>query len=246
MPESGSTFAAPPETTGALPKYIQISEMLIRRMAAGQLPEGTRLPPERELAQSLGISVGTLRKSLADLEEKGLLERIQGSGNYVRHRPDVPSVYAFFRIERVEGGGLPTARVLSVDRLPKPESAPPFGSGPDAHRIRRLRSLEGEVIALEEIWLDGAQAPQVSPAMLSESLYHFYRQSLGLTIMRVEDRIGVRAVPDWVHPAFPVSAGTPVGFIERVSWDQVGRAVEYSRTWFDTEKARYVSRMGKV
>ncbi len=71
-------------TGSALPKYIQISEMLIRDIAAGRLGDGMRLPPERDMAKSLDISVGTLRKALADLESKGALRRLQGSGNYVQ------------------------------------------------------------------------------------------------------------------------------------------------------------------
>ena len=114
-------------TPQALPIYVQISERLIREIAAGHIADGARLPPEREMATELGVAVGTLRKALADLEAKGMLERIQGSGNYVRHRPQVASVYAFFRLEKVGGGGLPTAEVLSVDRMEKPSDAPYFG-----------------------------------------------------------------------------------------------------------------------
>jgi hypothetical protein len=123
--------------------HQQISEMLIREIAAGRMIDGEKLPPEREMATGLSIAVGTLRKALADLDRKGLLERIQGSGNYVRARPDVASIYSMFRLELVEGGGLPTARVLSVDRLPKTADMPQFGSNAEGHRIRRLRSLGG-------------------------------------------------------------------------------------------------------
>ncbi len=251
-----ATGASPGAATGAaLPRYVQISEMLIREIAAGHLAEGTRLPPERDMAATLGTSVGTLRKALADLADKGLLDRIQGSGNYVRARPVEGSVYAFFRLERVRGGGLPTAQVLNVERLPKPEAAPPFGPSAQAHRIRRLRRLDGEPVALEEIWLDGARAPRIREADLSESLYLFYRRDLHLVIGRVEDRIGLSPVPDWTAPewlgpqahgaGFGLPPGAPAGHVERLGRDQSGAAVEYSRTWFDSEKARYVSRMGK-
>jgi GntR family transcriptional regulator len=133
----------------ALPKFIQISEMLIREIAAGHLADGARLPPERDMAADLNISVGTLRKALSDLVEKGLLDRIQGSGNYVRNRGAVESVYAFFRLELIGGGGLPTAQVVSADRLSKPRNAPNFGPSDEGHRIRRLRSLGDEMIAVE-------------------------------------------------------------------------------------------------
>lgn len=227
----------------ALPLHQQISEMLIREVAAGRIIDGEKLPPEREMAAGLGIAVGTLRKALADLEAKGLLERIQGSGNYVRSKPDVESVYALFRLELVEGGGLPTARMLSVDRLPKKPDMPAFGTSPDGHRIRRLRSLGGRPAAVEEIWLDGARAERIAIEDLSDSLYLYYRQALGTWIARAEDRVGVAIVPDWAPPEFGLAAGAAAGFIERIGWAQDGASVEFSRTWFDHTVARYVARL---
>ena len=49
----------------ALPKTIQLSEMLIREIAAGLYPDGSRLPTERRMAEDLGVAVGTLRRALA-------------------------------------------------------------------------------------------------------------------------------------------------------------------------------------
>ena len=77
-----------PAASSALPIYMQTAEMLIREIASGRLIDGERLPPERNMAADLGIAVGTLRKALDDLSAKGLLERVHGSGNYIRHNPD--------------------------------------------------------------------------------------------------------------------------------------------------------------
>lgn len=236
----------PFESSGSLPKYVQIAEMLIRDIAAGRLADGARLPPEREMAEGLGIAVGTLRHALDILVDKGLLERVQGSGNYVRAQGDVPSVYAFLRIEKIGGGGLPTAEVLAIDRLPKPAAAPAFGPSADGFRFRRLRFMDGVPAAMEEIWLDGAQAERIDRAAVSESLYLYYSAVLGLVITSAEDRVGVGPVPDWADPRFGCAAGEMAGYIERVGKDHRGEKVEFSRTWFDPEKIVYISRLGKV
>ena len=227
----------------ALPLHQQISEMLIREIGAGRMIDGEKLPPERDMAAELGIAVGTLRKALGDLERRGLLVRIQGSGNYVRSQPDVASVYSMFRLELVEGGGLPTAQALSVDRLAKPPDLPPFGSDTHAHRIRRLRSLGGKPAALEEIWLDGSLAGKIDVGDLSDSLYLYYRKALGILIVRAEDRVGVAVVPGWAPPPFGPAPGAVAGFVERIGWTQDGTGAEFSRTWFDHEVARYVARL---
>jgi|SRR5690606_9910609 len=229
---------------GPLPVHMQISEMLIREIAAGRLADGERLPPEREMAASLGIAVGTLRRALRDLTEMGMLQRIQGSGNYVRAAAaHQQGVYAFFRLESVDGGGLPTADVLSVDGRAKPADLPGFGSSRRGYRIRRLRRLGGTPAAIEEIWLDGSRAESLSADDLSESLYLYYRSVLGFHIAHAEDRIGVSTVPDWTPPEFPLVAGATAGFIERIAWASDGESAEYSRTWFDPATARYVARI---
>ncbi|QPC88747.1 UTRA domain-containing protein [Mesorhizobium sp. NBSH29] len=223
--------------------HQQVCEMLIREIAAGRRADGEKLPPEREMAQSLGIAVGTLRKALGELEAKGLLERVQGSGNYVRHRPEVDSVYALFRLELIEGGGLPTAKVISVARMAKPVDLPEFGQHQEGHRIRRLRHLGGRPAAVEEIWLDASHVDQLSAKDLSDSLYLYYRKVLRLWIARAEDRLGVATVPGWAPDAFGLAAGASAGFIERIGWTQDGASIEFSRTWFDHTVARYVARL---
>jgi len=228
--------------SAALPRWLQVSERLIREIGAGRLADGARLPPERDMAAEMGIAVGTLRKALADLAAKGLLERRQGSGNYVRRRTSVTSVYSLFRLELVEGGGLPTAELIALDRRAKP-AAPAFGRSPDGYRIRRLRRLDGLAVALEEIWLDASLAPSLRPEDLSESLYLSYRDLFGIEIARVEDRVGVAPVPEWAFGGFAPPPGRPVGHVERLAALPDGTGAEYSRTWFDPDLARYITRM---
>ena len=226
-----------------LPKYLQISESLIRDIGAGVLADGTRLPPERDMAAGLGISVGTLRKALSEIEAKGLLSRVQGSGNYIKAGRVKGSIYGMFRLEKPGGGGLPRAAFLDVRTVAKPADLPPFGTSDQATRMRRLRSLDSTVMAVEEIWLD-AEAGVLSTDTVSESLYHAYREILGLQVLRAEDRVGLGSVPDWAPAQFPLDAGTTCGFIERFTWGAQTAPVEYSRTWFDPSRAVYVQRLG--
>ena len=237
-----SALAETETAPGALPVYIRIAEMISRQIDAGLLADGQRLPTEREMAKSHGVAVGTLRKALARLTEMGRLDRRQGSGNYVRQTDVSAAVYTMFKLERPEGGGLPTARLLSLATIKKPDSFPEFGAGKRGHRFRRLRFLDEVPVALEEIWLDAWAAPDLPVDRISDSLYKFYRDALGLWITRTEDSVSVAPVPDWTVDQFPLYAGTPAGYVERIGWAQDGAKVEFSRTWFDPAQARFVAR----
>ena len=227
---------------GSLPKHMQISEMLVREVASGRLSDGARLPPERDMASELQISVGTLRRALDNLTERGLLERVQGSGNYVRARGDVRSIYAFFRLEVPGGGGLPTAEVLSAEPVARPEGLLTEGGNAEVLRIRRLRLLDDKPAALEEIWLDVDVATRLRATDLSESLYLSFQRELGVAIDRTEDRVSVAQVPAWGHGQLDIAPGTPCGHVRRLGWAGSRGIVETSETWFDGDRAQFVSR----
>lgn len=224
----------------ALPKYIEVSERLAREVQAGRLREGEKLQPEREMAEGLGIAVGTLRKALDQLVEQGMVERVHGSGNYIKKPPQLSNIYAFFRLEMPQGGGFPTASVLDVTRIAKPADLPAFGASDHAHRIRRLRALDGQPAALEEIWLDGSVAEEVTPSDLSDSLYLFYRQRLGLTITRIEDRARIASAPGWGGDQ--IAMPDTLNLIERLSWGADPYPIEFSRSYLHPDRAVYVAR----
>lgn len=56
-------------------------------LAQRQLPLNSRLPPERELCQQLGVTRTALRHALATLESEGQLWRHVGKGTFVGSRP---------------------------------------------------------------------------------------------------------------------------------------------------------------
>lgn len=229
---------------GALPTYLRIAEMLTLDIAAGRLRPGDRLPPERSMAAEQNVTVTTLRKALDVLTERGLLDRRQGSGNYIRAGDVQQGAYALFRLERVEGGGMPTAELLSLDRREKPRDLPDLGStAPRAWHIRRLRSLDGNPVALEDIWLDDRFDGALTAQTVSESLYRSYRERLGLQITRAEDRLSAAPLPDWAPARLGLSPGTMMGLARRRAFTADGRIAEISTSWFDPERAAYVARI---
>lgn len=65
------------------PVYLSLAEQLEKDIAAGFLPPGTRLPPQRELADFLDINFTTVTRAYRLCELKGLIYAVTGSGTFV-------------------------------------------------------------------------------------------------------------------------------------------------------------------
>jgi GntR family transcriptional regulator, transcriptional repressor for pyruvate dehydrogenase complex len=61
----------------------QIAASIADAILDGAFPPGSTLPPERELAEQLGVNRTSLRQGLARLQQMGLIEARHGSGNVV-------------------------------------------------------------------------------------------------------------------------------------------------------------------
>jgi GntR family transcriptional regulator len=61
-----------------------VAKDIAARIASGELPSGTRLRSERDLAEHYGRSYGTVRKAMAVLRERGLIESVHGRGTFVK------------------------------------------------------------------------------------------------------------------------------------------------------------------
>ena len=67
--------------------YEQTAVSIREKILLGQYPYRSALPTENKLLEEYsGISRGTLREALRMLREEGLIESMQGRGNYVLHQ----------------------------------------------------------------------------------------------------------------------------------------------------------------
>ena len=68
--------------------YRQVAEQIRALIEAGELKPGTRLPPERELAERFAVSRPTVREALIVLEVEGHIQIRMGSGVYISQKPE--------------------------------------------------------------------------------------------------------------------------------------------------------------
>src|SRR5262245_2137795 len=73
-----------PTLTSDKPRYVAIADAIDADLSGGKLKAGDRLPPQRELAWKLGVTIGTVTRAYQEASKRGLLSGEVGRGSYLR------------------------------------------------------------------------------------------------------------------------------------------------------------------
>lgn len=133
----------------------RIARQLRQRIAAGELKPGDRLPPERQLASSLGASRASVREAVRVLELSGLVSPRHGDGTFVQSRPSAAaghSLSQFLERERERLLDLSQARQALEPRLAS--LAAEHANRDDVERLRQ--TLYAEINNIREHDVEGA------------------------------------------------------------------------------------------
>jgi DNA-binding LacI/PurR family transcriptional regulator len=66
-------------------KYRDVKEKIAREIESERYALGERLPSEKDLATAYNVSIITIRQAVELLSREGYVEKVQGSGTFVRH-----------------------------------------------------------------------------------------------------------------------------------------------------------------
>ncbi|MEU8587594.1 GntR family transcriptional regulator [Streptomyces sp. NPDC048664] len=213
-----------------VPLYFQLSQQLETAIEHGALTPGSLLGNEIELAARLGLSRPTVRQAIQSLVDKGLLVRRRGIGTQVVHsqvrRPlELSSLY-----DDLEAAGQrPATRLLvSETEAASAEAAAALGlaEGAQVHRIERLRLAHGEPMAYLRNVLPAGLLDLDPDRLESTGLYRMMRAA-GITLHSARQAVGARAATEAEGERLDEPAGAPLLTMERTTFDDTGRAVEF-------------------
>jgi len=218
------------DRSSPVPLYFQVAQQIEQAIERGELGPGARLDNEILLADRYGLSRPTMRRAIQELVGKGLLVRKRGVGTQVVHaqvkRPvELTSLYD----DLSRGKQKPVSRVLRHETVPAPdEVAVRLGLpiGEPAVRLERLRLALDEPLAILRNWLPASIARFTTQDMETGGLYAHLRSS-GVRICVATQRIGARAAKAEEARLLAVKRGAPLLTMERTTFDDTGRAVEY-------------------
>jgi len=75
------------DPTLEVPIYRQLVDKIRAAARKGELLPGDKLPTVQELADSLGVAKGTVKRAYDELGNMGILEKVQGRGTFICYQP---------------------------------------------------------------------------------------------------------------------------------------------------------------
>lgn len=78
---------SPIDPTKADYMWRQVYDAVVQDIRAGRLKRGAMLSGERAMARELGVAVGTVRRALVELREKGFVVTLPAKGTFVMKPP---------------------------------------------------------------------------------------------------------------------------------------------------------------
>jgi Transcriptional regulators containing a DNA-binding HTH domain and an aminotransferase domain (MocR family) and their eukaryotic orthologs len=127
------------------PVYMQIFEQVRRQILSGEILPGFRLPPERKLAESLGVNRTTVLNAYRELKAEGLIGARVGQGTVVLSYPQNDLASA-------------------VSQLPEPswnQTFSTYANGIDSHVVKDLLALASRKDVIS--FATGIASPEISP-----------------------------------------------------------------------------------
>jgi GntR family transcriptional regulator len=231
-----------PLVDGVVPKHEQLRTILAD-LASTRLLPGQKLPSERELCETYGVSRITVREALGQLVSEGLLVRTQGKGTFVAERTARSRLHlASFHEDMRRLGLTPTTRVLSVTLAPPPTRTAHLlgltGKRP-AYRVRRLRLADGVPMSVDDGWYDAAVVPGLDGHDLSGSLYDLLAETYGRPIDRADQTVGAGLAGSELGQLLDMPETGPVLVFDRVASSR-GKPVEHARSVYRGDRYEVV------
>lgn len=226
------------------PAYQRLRRTLQHAIENGEFIAGQALPGERELGKLLDLSRVTVRKALAGLVSDGLLVQRQGAGTFVAER----IVKSFSKLtsftDDLRARGLDPRSIFLERGVGEvtPDEAMALNLSPGAQVVRyyRLRIAGDIALALERTAVPLSVLPD--PALVENSLYEAFAR-LGIRPARALQRLRAIAFDAEQAQLMKLEEGSPGLFIERRTFLDDGRVVEYTRSFYRGDAYDFVAEL---
>jgi len=231
--------------------YRSVKQQITEALGSGKWKHGQKIASEPQLAARFGVSVGTVRKAIGELEAENILVREQGRGTFVVSHTRDYMLNVFFRIVDADGHKeLPTVSLIGMKRSRADRTtATLLQLAPRAPviAIEAMLSLKGRPTILDRIRLPAQRFGELGEHLFARrtgTIYGLFQERFGITVVRADERITAVAAGEREARLLGVARGAPLLRIQRVAYTYKDMPVDARVRLVDSSRHGYLSVLG--
>ncbi|MCR6108452.1 GntR family transcriptional regulator [Salipaludibacillus agaradhaerens] len=226
-------------------KYQQIATEIEKYIEDHALQQGDKLPVLEKLMAQFDVSKSTITKSLDLLEKKGVVFQVRGSGIFVRRhkRKGYISLLSNQGFKKDLEEFTITTEVIELNVIkPSEEVALNLNikADDDVYSVKRVRYINGQTLCLEESFYNKAIITYLNKEIVSESIFHYIREGLGLKVGFSDLYLHVDMLTEEEACYLGLKQGMPKLYVETVFHLTNGQPFDFSKITYNYEQSQFV------
>lgn len=224
--------------------YLQIKDVLIKRIQTGAWKPNTLIPTEQELIKEFDVSRTTIRQAITILVQNGLLEKKQGRGTVVKAQNLIGNLGKLrgFAEEVVERGQTPHSKLLRAEfreDLYHENDMLKVNEGEPILLVERIRFADEVPIALERTCWPKEIGDILIQCDLNQAKYYEVLEQHNYYLKKANERI--TAINATIHEAdsLGIRPGEALLEMTRLSRGLNDHPIEYTKTKYRSDQYHY-------
>lgn len=224
-------------------KYRIIYQALKERLNRGDFQAGQILPSDQQLMRQYTVARETVRKAMTLLANEGYVQRLRGKGTIAINRRQfhfpVAEIMSYTELTQAEHLDSQN-QVLSLTEGEVPSIFNPADQTNPAHRVVRLRIVEGEADIIDYDYVLKAVVPSLPKVEAEKSLFHYFEQQLGLTIDYAVKTLTVEQATQADRKYMALAVHTPMVVVRSRTYLNDSRIISYTESRHRADRFRSV------
>ncbi len=177
--------------------YLQLSEILKKKIESEEWSLGSQIPTEEDLCNTYNVSRATVRGAISELVKEGYLVKQQGKGTFVIKKAvadRLTMVVSFDELMIEPSAGIKTTVLAQTIMMPVDDLAEKLDMAPDKHLIyiKRLRIFENILVLIQESFIPLFLCQHLLKEDIKDiSLFEFFEKRAGLNITHVNNNFEI-------------------------------------------------------
>ncbi|MCL6088249.1 MAG: GntR family transcriptional regulator [Actinobacteria bacterium] len=227
-----------------IPYYIQLKNILINKIDNNGFKDG-KLWSQNEIALKYGITVSTVRKCLSELKYEGKIYKSKGVGTFVSKPKLTLNILKFLSLGKViEDKGLEQKIIVLSKNIIKYDKKLFFefeieNPSKEILQIKRLRKIDGEIIAYENILLNNDLCAPLFNDSDCKIINDYYTNNLKINLGKIEEYLEPISLNLYESKILEGKKGSASFLITAITHDINRTWLEFSRVIIKGGKCKF-------